>query len=444
MPAAARKVALTDRSLKALKPAPFGKRLMVWDGIQPNLAVRVTDKGRRSFVVVARLPGAPQPTWTVLGQYPTVSLADARKAAREALGALAEGKRPSEVLEQKRRDAAARHKETFAGVAELFIKLHLPKLRTARSGEALIRRELIPALGERPIGEIRRRDVIALCEAIVARGASSPDGRRPKSGGQYAARHAFAALSKLFNWAVSRDIEGLEASPIAGLKLADLLGASKARDRVLSDIEVRAVWRAAGEMGSPKAVSRSYPFGDLMRVLLLTGQRKAEIAGASWSEISDLDGPAPTLTVPAERMKSKAAHVVPLTPAVVAIFRAMPRFAGADHVFTTTAGRSPVSGFSRAEGRARALAGIPHWQIHDLRRTCRTGLSTTGALPFFAELVIGHAQSGVHGVYDLHKYDAEKREALERWEARLLSIVAPVPEPEPAANVVELKQRARA
>ena len=117
---------------------------------------------------------------------------------------------------------------------------------------------------------------------------------------------------------------------------------------------------------------------------------------------------------------------------------------GSDFIFTTTAGRSPVSGFSRAEGRARALAGIPHWQIHDLRRTCRTGLSTTGALPFFAELVIGHAQSGVHGVYDLHKYDAEKREALERWEARLLSIVAPEPEPEPAANVVELKQRARA
>src|SRR5271165_3524938 len=111
MPAAARKIALTDRSLKAMKPAPTGKRLTVWDGIQPNLAVRVTDKGRRSFVVVRRRSGEASPTWATLGEYPTLGLADARKAAREALAALSEGKAPREVKAEKRRAAEQEARE---------------------------------------------------------------------------------------------------------------------------------------------------------------------------------------------------------------------------------------------------------------------------------------------------------------------------------------------
>src|ERR1700730_15459593 len=103
MPTAARKVVLTDRALKALKAAPSGKREMVWDGLQPNLAVRVTDKGRRSFVVIRRRAGHPQPTWTVVGTYPTLSLSDAREAARAALAVLTAGKHPNEAKEARRR-----------------------------------------------------------------------------------------------------------------------------------------------------------------------------------------------------------------------------------------------------------------------------------------------------------------------------------------------------
>jgi integrase len=425
------RVALTDRSMKALLKnlPPPGKRRTVWDGVQPNLAVRVTDKGRASFVVVRRRPGQTQPTWIVLGQYPTLGLGEARKKAREALGILAEGKDPRVVAREaeRKRDAS-----TFAAVAELFIREHLPKRRTAVSYEKLIRRELIPVLGERGIGEIRRRDIIALLKAIVARGAASPGRLRPESGGKYAARHAFAALSKIYNWSIARDIEGLDANPVAGLKPAELLGEAEARSRVLNDEEIVAVWNGAAP---------PIPFGSFFRVLLLTGQRKNEIAGCSWSEITDLDGTNPTLTVPAARMKGiegkAAAHTVPLTPMVVEILRAMPRFTGGDFVFTTTGGRRPISGFSKAEKDLRARAGIAHWQVHDLRRTVRTRLSELGVIPFTAELVIAHRQSGVHAVYDLHKYDREKRLALARWEAKLLALV----DPELKSKVVAMPRR---
>jgi integrase len=163
-----------------------------------------------------------------------------------------------------------------------------------------------------------------------------------------------------------------------------------------------------------------------------------EISEARWSEI---DCDKLTLTVPAERMKGKKAHTVPLTPAVVALLKTMPRFKGGDFVFTTTGGRRPVSGFSKAKMQLDKIIGeIDHWSIHDLRRTARTGLATVGASPFIAELVIGHRQTGVHATYDLYSYLVPKRDALLEWEKKLLAIVAP---PVPG-NVVPLRAGATA
>jgi integrase len=453
MTAAACKIALTDRSLQAMKPAADGRRTVVWDALLPGLAVRVSDKGRRSFYAVKRRAGRQQPSWVLLGSYPVTTLAEARAKAREALGALMAGDDPATLAEPTRRakeeDERRLAAGTFAAVAERFVKQHLPRLRSARAGEALIRRELIPTLGSKPIGEIRRRDVIALLEAIVARGAPEPGRARPRSGGEYAARHALASLRKIYNWALSRDIEGIEANPCGRVKAADLLGSSKARDRVLSDTELRLVWRAAEATG--------YPFGDLVRALLMTGQRLREIGEARWSEIGGR-----TLMIPAERMKSKVAHAVPMTDRTRALFGELPRFAGGEYLFSTTAGRRPISGYSKMKARfdcsiadlveqdraqivaaggseAERVRAIERWTLHDLRRTARTGLAAAGVSVFVAELVIGHRQSGVHGVYDMHTYDAEKRQALEKWEARLMRIVAP-----DGPNVVPLRPEAAA
>jgi integrase len=417
MPAAARKVALTDRSLQALRPAQEGQRAIVWDALLPGMAVRVSVKGKRSFYAVKRRAGHTQPSWVLLGAYPVVTLAEARAKARETLGALMEGLHPASLAEAKRRAAEEAERQfkanTFAAVAEDFIRRHAMTKRSGRMVAGIIRRELIPAWGERQITEITRRDVIALVEAILDRGGDRPlAGTRRRTGGPYAARHALSATRKLFNWAIGRDL--LTVSPCDRIKAAELHGPPEARDRVLMDDEIRRVWAAAE--------ATPYPYGPLVRLLMLTGQRRDEIAGARWGEV-DLDRV--ILTIGAGRMKAGVGHAVPLTPAAVEILRALPRWATGDYVFAGRTGAKPFSGFSKAKARLdRAIGDIKSYSLHDLRRTVRTRLAELGVTPFVGELVIGHAQKGVHGIYDLHTYGVEKREALLRWEERLFAIVA--------------------
>jgi integrase len=172
-------------------------------------------------------------------------------------------------------------------------------------------------------------------------------------------------------------------------------------------------------------------------MLMLTGQRRGEIAGARWGEV-DFD--AGLMTIPASRMKGKAAHTVPLTPTAVEILRSLPRFVRGDYMFSGQTGDRPFSGFSKAKTRLdRSIGTITPFTLHDLRRTVRTRLSELGIAPFIGELVLAHTQQGVAKVYDLHRYDKEKRAALEAWEEKLLSIVAPEPEP---AKVVPLRKHA--
>jgi integrase len=433
MPAAARKTALTDRSLQALRPT--GQRAIVWDALLPGMAVRVSGKGKRSFYAVKRRAGAVQPTWVLLGAYPVMTLGDARAKAREALAALAEGHDPASLAESKRRarEEAERQRRasTFGAVAEDFIRRHAMTKRSGRMMAAIVRRELVSRWGERAITEITRRDVIALVDAILDRGGDKPaPGTRRKAGGPYAARHTLSAARKLFNWAVGRDL--IAISPCDRIKAAELHGAPAQRDRVLSDEEIRAVWNAAEATG--------YPYGPLVKTLMLSGQRRDEIAAAQWGEI-DLDRG--LLTIGAGRMKAKASHIVPLTPTVVEILETLPRFAAGDFVFSGQTGAKPFSGFSKAKVRLDKISGrsVAPYTLHDLRRTVRTRLAELGVTPFIGELVIGHQQKGVHAIYDLHRYDDEKRDALERWERKLLDIVAP--EPEPAGNVVAMPARAR-
>ena len=434
MPAAARKIQLTDRSLQDLRPTPEGQRAVVWDALMPGMAVRVSGKGKRSFYAVKRRAGAAQPSWVLLGHYPVMTLAEARTRAREAIGALVEGNDPAALAEAKRRqkEEAERQRQasTFATVAEDFagrlMSGRIPKargegpLRHPGATAATIRRELVPAWGDRPISEITRRDVIELMEAIRDRGGPKPEpGTRRASGGPYATRHARAAARRLFDWLVARDV--LAQSPCERVKSKEVHGSPEARKRVLDDDEVRRVWAAAEVT--------PYPYGPLVRMLMLTGQRRNEIAEATWGEIE-----AALLTIPPERMKADAGHVVPLTPAAVAILEGLPRFAAGDFVFAGQTGARPFSGFSKAKRRLNAaLGGMKPFTLHDLRRTTRTRMAELGVTPFVGELVIGHRQRGVHAVYDLHTYDDEKREALLKWEARLLSIVAG---PEPATPEV--------
>jgi integrase len=388
--------------------------------------------GQRSFVLVARFPSgggkARNPTRRSLGSYGLLTLEKARQKARAWLDLIDRGIDPRLEEQQQRQAALRRHENSFAAVAEQFIKRHVSKIRKAAVVERELRREFVARWGARPITDITQHDVVAVIDEVVDRGAT------------YQAHNLLGHVRGLFNWAIARGVYGLDRSPCDRLRPAAVIGKKLARQRVLNNDELRAFWRATGKIG--------YPYGPLLRILAFTGQRKSEVAEARWSEI-DLERK--VWTIPAERMKADAPHVVPLTDDVVAIMESLPRFKKGDHVFSTTFGAKPVNGFSKVKERLdrrmlrswRALArvrGEDHqqalikpWVIHDIRRSMRTGLSALPVPDLVRELVIAHTKPGLHKVYDQYAFVDEKRRALELWAARLRHIVEP-----PPANVVEL------
>ena len=291
--------------------------------------------------------------------------------------------------------------------------------RKAKDTEREIRKELISKWADRAIATISREDVVTLIDAIA---------RRPAP---YLAHVILAHVRSLFNWATNRGAYGLETSPCDRLKPSALIGAKQPRQRVLNDEEIAAVWDSSEKLG--------YPFGPLYQLLLLTGARKNEVAGARWRE---LDSKKRVWTVPPERFKSNASHLVPLSDQALAIIEALPRFTKGDHLFTTTFGEKPINGFSKGKARLddlieeALLAPPPAWVIHDLRRTVRTRLASLRISDLIAEMVIGHGRKGIQRVYDQHTYEDEMREALELWAAKLRDIVSPPPD-----NVVRLASK---
>lgn len=403
------KRALTDRSLKALKPAPRGKRYDRMDAIVPGLAVRVTEKGTKSFVLVARFPGSQNPTRRALGEYGELTLEKARSKARNWLELLVRGIDP-QVQETNQREAEARkRRNTFAAVAEDFIKEKLPGERKGAEAERDIRREFMPAWSERPITEVTEEDVISVVKAAKGRGAP------------YQAHNLLTLARRLFKWAKAQRTYGLTASPCADLQPQQLIGKKVPRKRILSNEELQAFWHVTESLG--------YPYGPLFRMLAFTGQRKSEVAEARWSEI---DLARKLWAIPAERMKADAAHLVPLSDDVVRLLKSLPRFTNGECLFSTNFGKTPVNGFSKGKARLDNAMGaalgraLEPFVIHDIRRTMRTGLSALPVPELVRELVIAHAKPGLHKVYDQFAYLDEKRHALELWTDRLRDIVSEV------------------
>jgi integrase len=394
---------LTEPLIRNLKPATAGQRYAVADAVVPGLKVRVTDKGAKSFVLWRRYPGAKNSAAArSLGKVGELKLADARTKARAWLALLAQGKDPSVE------DAAS--VTTFGVAVEDYLARHVKGLRTARGAEREIRNELVPHWARRPLNEITRSDVIRLIDKIVARPAP----------GQ--ARNIFGHIRTFFNWAVEHGL--VDASPADRVRPARLIGPKMPRQRVLTDAEIKEFWHAASSL--------PYPYGPLYQMLLLTGQRRGEVAGARWREF---DLAARTWSVPPERFKSNVVHIVPLTDDVLALLATLPRWPNSDALFSAD-GRVPVSRFSAAKRALdRAMAAPATFVIHDLRRTVRTRLSSLRVPDAVSEMVIGHGRKGIQRVYDQHTYLTEMREALEAWAVRLRTIVDP-----PQTNVVPISQ----
>jgi integrase len=428
---------LSDVACRKAKPPAAGRRI-IWDALVPGFGLRLTDKGKKTFVLVKRYGDAEQPSPRALGEYGAISLEGARAKARAWIALIKDGKDPTiEERRQREADEQARARadaSTFLAAFELFVTDHLATLRTGADVEQIMRRVLVPAWGPRPIASISRKDVSAIVYAVH-------DG-----GSKIAANRLLAYIQKFFGWAVNREL--VETSPAGFMKKP---AQEHKRQRALDDDELRAFWRAAGKLG--------YPFGSLYQVLALTGLRLREAADARWSEI---DLAKRVWVVPAARMKGpdgKARpHAVPISDDLLAILKELPRskVAAHDFLFSTTDGERPVSGFSKSKARLdrimligwRALGRVKGedrrgkapegFTVHDLRRVVRSGLSRLRIAEEVREAVLAHTRPGVKGVYDVYDYLDEKREALTLWAERLRSIVDPVTPPD---NIVRLAGR---
>ena len=410
---------LTPAFVRDAKPADTNQ--IYWDTEQRGFGLLVLPSSEKRYVVQYRAAGRSRR----MTFRPGLTLTGARKEARAVLGAVARGGDP--LAERRRQDGAATN--TFKAITEEYLKRECGmtrdavgkatfsgKLRSAEQRLRVFERLIYPVLGTRQIDSIKRSEIVRLLDKIE------------DENGPSMAHLTLAFLSKVMNWHASRDDDFL--SPIRR-GMGRIKPSEHERDRMLSDDELRIVWQAAERVPGP--------FGHYVRVLLLTATRRDEAANMTHDEISSGDW-----IVPADRMKGKREHIVPLSPASKAIIDGMPQLGR--YVFTI-AGKTPMTGFTKFKAKldAAVLAALrkqhpeaeplPNWRLHDLRRTARSLMSRAGINTDIAERCLGHVIRGVRGIYDRHAYYDEKKHAFEALAALVERIVNP-----PAHNVVPMRK----
>ena len=405
---------LTD--LAARNEAPGPKRREVPDGKIAGLYLVVQPSGAKSWVYRYRIAGIPKKL--TLGAFPDVSLAMARNLAQRAAGEVAQGMDPAAKKQAERaaaKAAAAAIDDLVENVVDDFVRLYAKKkTRDWKETERLLKKDIVPAWRGRRLPDVEKKHVVKLLDAIVERGA--PVG----------ANRTFAQLRRMCSWAVSRGI--LTMSPCEGVEAPS---PEIERDRVLTPVEIALVWRAAE--------ATSAPYRQIVQMLTLTGGRRDEIAGMEWSE---LDLPSAEWRLPPARSKNRREHVIPLSDSALAILTALPRVEGSPFVFG--GGKAAPANFAKAKQRLdveivklNGGTAIPHWTLHDIRRTAATELAGLKFTPHVVEAVLNHKSGtikGVAAIYNRYEYGPEKRAALDAWARRLDAILNPTA----ASNVVDL------
>jgi integrase len=390
------RIRLTKSAIDSL-PTPTSD-VVYWDTSCPGFGVKVTPKGRKVFVVLYRTGGAGSKLRKyTIGPYGRVTFHQARVAAQKVFAAKLEGRDPAaEKRETKRRIVADRVEDLL----EAFIVQRLSQTRSGGEISRLLRREMGKPWAGRSIHTISKRDVVEVISAIEQRGAP------------IAANKALKSLKTFLRWCVGRAI--LDQSPAEGVPLP---AKEVARDRVLDDKELAQIILAARKMGGS--------YGGIVELLALTGQRREEVARLTWEE---LDVAQRVWTIPKSRSKNAKSHVVYLSDQSVAVLK-RPDRRGA--LVFSLLGTKPFRNFGRAKRLFDQRSGVTGWRLHDLRRTCVSGMARLGVAPHVADRILNHQSgtiSGVAAVYQRHEFLAERREALERWGAHVARIVAEAPD----------------
>jgi integrase len=391
---------LTKRIVDAVRPD--AKDRVLFDRDLPGFGLKVTPAGRKVFLFQYRFPPgrAGRTRRVTIGEYCEGLTTDqARTIAAQLRGKVAHNRDPFEEQQQAHEDARARQQQeerasarSVAAISGEYLERHVkPRNRSWREYQSLLDRYILPGIGAKCIDELKRADIVGLLDAVEVKRS------------RHTADAVLRVLRAMLNWYAVRD-DSFVNPIVRGMNRGS--AKERTRDRVLTDAELRAVWAAL--------LSMPYPFGPLIQMLLLTGQRRDEVASMRWSDIHG-----DVWIIPKERYKTGRENVTPLTATALRILEATPRIH--DLVFTTT-GSTPVSGFSRAKRALDHASGTSGWRLHDLRRTARSMMSRAGVSREIAERVLGHAIPGIVAVYDRHDYLAEKRDALLRLEKLIMEV----------------------
>ncbi|MBM3266318.1 MAG: tyrosine-type recombinase/integrase [Candidatus Sericytochromatia bacterium] len=362
-----------------------------------GLGLRVSSSGRKTWYVLFRTKGDPKLKRLTLGSYPAMSLADARERAQEVLLAADRGLDPAAEKQEERKAP------TFAYLAEEYLRRHAVNKRSHAEDARMLEKDLLPAFGRLKAAAIRRRDVIALLDKIKDRGAP------------IAANRTLALCRKVYNFGIERDL--VDLNPCAQIKR---VAPENQRDRVLSDAEIRTLWGALGTLDPVECA--------FFKLRILTAQRGGEIVAMEWGDVDLESG---WWTIPAERAKNGHSHRVSLSSHALALLVSL---AAPDDrkgwVFRARTRKTQHASKSTLEKVAHRIAvenGLD-FVPHDLRRTAATRMTGDCGVPrLVVSKVLNHAEAGVTRVYDRHSYDAEKRDALDRWADRLEEILAGKP-----------------
>src|SRR5580700_1868750 len=375
------RVALTDLTLKNLKPE---KRATYFDMSTPGFAVRATPSGAKTFVIVHGPERARK--WEKIGTYPTLSLAKAREAARNRLSAIQLGIKPEAPV------------MTFEDAYTLFLASYKKKNRekTVYEMERIVKRHLMPKLRRHTVAEITTQDVATIIDKLLPTPAECAA--------------TFTAARTLLRWIARRRLIG--QSPLDGLQLPVR---SASREHVLSDDELGAIWRASGSFDGY--------FGPLVRCLILTGQRKSQIARlrGEW-----IDPHARTITWPSEEMKGGKPHTIAYGEMLAAALKDLPKVG---YLFPARGKAGPFNGFSKSKATLDKKLGenVRPFTLHDLRRTFATNLAEMGIAPHINERILAHSSgviSGVSAIYNRHHFLPEIKNAVQKWETRLQTLIS--------------------
>jgi integrase len=401
---------LTAKTVENIKPGDI--RREVPDGDIRGMYLVVQPSGAKSYVLRYRHAGKPRKLTIGPAE---MGLGEARRLAANARAAIAGGRDPQgekAADKETARDAVRAKRDSVEALVAEFIEKHVRrsnKPSTAKEYERLLEKEIVKRWRGRWLSDISRSDVNRLLDDIVDRGAP------------IAANRILAILRKFCRWAVSREI--IEQSPCDGVIARS---AETPRDRTLDDRELRLIWQVAHTLG--------WPYIAIVRLLILTGQRRGEVVGMRWDEV---DFEKRIWSLPAARTKNKRPHVLPLSSLAIDILQSLPRIendAGLVFPARVAAGKSvvPVSAHSKAKlrldqaiaelARSEGSAPLAQWGIHDLRRSCASGMARLGIDLHVIERCLNHASGsfgGIVGVYQRHKFEDGMRRAMDAWAAHV-------------------------